>query len=241
MKHRILFLVAFLSVGLVTFATVDAATLTLQIAAMEGAQDSTVLVPIYATGVSNVGALQFDLLYDPQVLRVDTVTNGTPEGNGMVDSNSAMPGRLRIGMVTTEGIKSDGAVANVNFRIIGEPGTSSTLNIQDALAWDTPAHLEVLVNTEAGRVTVTAASPPWLTLGALVALLALGLFILLFALSRRRKPAPAYVPASTPPTQTARPTGLPERNTQGTWVCPHCKTVNTMANRFCGNCGVARA
>lgn len=237
---KFLFLLAFLGVAFLFAATAHAVALTLQVATVEGEKDSTVSVPVTATGTSNVGALQFDLLYDPQVLRADTVTRGAPEGNELVDFNASVPGHLRIGMVTTEGIKGDGTVARVNFHLTGDAGTSSLLTIENARAWDTPSHLEVLVNAQAGKVSVIAASPPWLVIGGVLGLVALAFLLLLFALTRRKKPVPAYAPATYPPTRYAPPANLPEVKTPADWSCPRCGTVSPAASRFCSMCGTAR-
>jgi hypothetical protein len=237
---QILSLLTVLGAALLSVVTVNAATMTLRVASVEGERDSVVSVPISATGVVNVGALQFDLVYDPQVLRADTVTRGTPGGNALVDFNASVPGRLRIGMVTTEGIGSDGTIANASFQLTGDAGASTSLTIENARAWDTPAHLEVLVSAEAGRVSVVAASPPWLVIGAVIGLVALAFLVLLFALTRRKKPAPAYAPASVAPPRYAPPANLPEVKTPSGWSCPRCGTANNAASRFCGMCGAAR-
>ena len=221
-------------------ATIHASAMTLRVATLDGEEGGTVQVPLQVSGATNLGALQFDVRYDPQVLQIANVTRGALAGNGLVDSNASESGKLRIGVVTTDALNGDGVIANANFKIIGRAGTNSALTIENARAWETPSHLEILVNVEAGRVNVIAASPPWLIIGAVIALLLLALFILIFALTRRRKPAPAYAPATFATAPFVPPANLPERRAAANWKCTRCGTVNSVTNHFCGNCGAAR-
>lgn len=241
MKKATIFLpLAFVCASLVWAMTASAAALTVRVATREGEGGSTVQLPIEVAGAAKVGALQFDLVYDPQVVQADTVTRGALGGNALLDFNSSVPGRLRVGIVTTDGLQGDGVLANVNFKITGRAGANSALTVENARAWETPSHLEVLVNSEAGRVSVTAGSPGWMVLGGGAAFAVLLLLLLLFALSRRRKPTPVSAPATYPAQPPARPTTLPESQAKAGWVCPRCRTVNSPTTRFCGMCGAAR-
>jgi hypothetical protein len=224
-----------LVIGLTFSASADASALTLRVATLDGNEGGPIQVPLQVNGATNVGALQFDLLYDPQVLQVDTVTGGPLAGNALVDSNSTEKGRLRIGLATTDGLKGDGVFVQANFKIIGHAGSSSSLTIENARAWETPSHLDILVTSEAGRVNVIAASPSWWLIGGVLALVVLLSLLLVVVLSRRRTPAPTVVPTRVPP-----PIDLPERRVVSAWTCSRCGTLNPASSRFCGNCGTAR-
>ncbi len=221
-------------------ATIHASAMTLRVATLDAEEGGTVQVPLNINGATNLGALQFNVRYDPQVLQIDTVTRGALVANGLVDSNASESGKLRVGVVTTDAMNGDGVIANANFKVIGRAGTSSVLTIENARAWETPSHLEILVNVQGGRVSVIAASPPWLIIGAVLGL-ALTLFlILIFMLTRRRKPAPAYAPARFAPAPFVPPANLPESRATANWKCARCGTMNSMTNHFCGNCGAGR-
>lgn len=197
-KRALLVLLALVLVsGVIRWETAGAAALTLVVGSVQGEANRSVQVPIQIKGAPNVGALQFDLVYDARVLQVDKVARGALVANALLDSNTSTPGRVRIGVVTTEGLKGDGILANVGFQVRGSAGASSALTIENARAWDVPDHFEILVNVEAGRVEVAAASPPWLLIAALVVAVVIVLFLLLLV-RRRRKSARTPMPAPPP-------------------------------------------
>lgn len=203
-------------VALIVFAqTVLAATLTLRLASVQGAPNSTIDVPINIEGAKGIGAVQFDLVYDPSILKAQSITRGPAAGdNALLESNVIQPGRMRAVYAATDGIKSDGVFATARFVVTGNSGQSSALTLESSRAWEPITHIEALVNTEAGKVTVAADYTLWLLLGAIcvVSLLLMALIVGLL-LSRRRQPAPAhYAPQDyAPPPGAPRPNNLPER------------------------------
>lgn len=215
-----------------------AATMTLTAGSVEAPAGGTVPVPIQATGAPGVGALHLELTYDAKVLQPQTVDKGTlASSNALLDSNTTQPGRIVIGLISLDAIKGDGALANVTFKVIGDAGTSSALNIENAQAWESGTHAEILVKTEPGKITVASASPSLLLYVGIGLLALLVLLLIIFLLSRRRRPAPqaaapapgyyypppppgpppsgaaAPPPANTPPPTTPprpKPTDLPK-------------------------------
>jgi hypothetical protein len=191
--QRFLIPLALLSIGLILCGVLPAlaASVTFRAASVQAQAGGTVDVPIEAVAAPNLGAVHIELVYDPKVLTPDTVSRGALAGsNALIDFNSGNPGRLLIGLVTLDAIKGDGAVATVRFKVIGDSGTSSDLTLQNSKAWESSTHAEVLVKTEAGKVTVVAGLPDWL-IPALIALVVLILLlIILFIFGRRRRPAP---------------------------------------------------
>ncbi|MBL7062023.1 MAG: hypothetical protein ISS54_04735 [Dehalococcoidia bacterium] len=53
-------------------------------------------VPVNANGASNVGSLEFELVYDPAVLEATGVEKGTLAGNAMMESSVDRP-RASVG------------------------------------------------------------------------------------------------------------------------------------------------
>ncbi|MBI4670366.1 MAG: hypothetical protein HY741_01685 [Chloroflexi bacterium] len=244
MTKRFLFGTTFLVLAFaVAITSARAASVTVQVGSAQGEKGSAVQVPIQLIGAPGIGAMHLEILYDARVLQPAGVERGALAGpNALIESNPNQAGRLIIGIITLDGIKGDGVLANVKFNLVGEPGMNSALNIENARAWETGTHFEVLVKTEPGQVNVLAASPPWLIIGAVIAAVALILLLLLFFLSRRRKPAPAPAPApvSYAPPPNISPGALPEKKSDAAWTCPRCSTANRASSRFCKTCGAAR-
>ena len=163
-----------------------AATTTFRVASVEGKSGSTVDVPIQAVGAPGLGAVQLELLYDAKVVTPDSVSPGSLTGSGaLLDSNPQTAGRLVIGLATLKSIQGDGPLLIVRFKVVGATGSSSPLTLQNSKAWESGSHAEVLVKTEAGKVTVVGGFPSWLWL--LIALLVILLLVILFLLFRRRR------------------------------------------------------
>lgn len=180
MKTRHLFRIipAVVVIGLALVWTLPtlAASVTFGVATVQANTGSTVEVPIHATGASNLGAIHLELDYDPQVLTPENVTRGKLTGskNALIDFNTAKPGRLVIGLISLDAINGDGDIALVHFKVIGQAGTSSTLTLENSKAWETATHAEVLVKTEAGKVSVGGGFPY-----LVIALLCIALLIFL--------------------------------------------------------------
>ena len=134
-----------------------AATAILRAGTVQGKAGGTVDVPLQAVSAPGLGALHMELVFDSKVLSVESVSKGSLAGsNALVDSNATVAGRVIIGLVTLDSIKGDGPVADVRFKVVGAAGTSSTLSLENGKAWESGSHAEVLVKTEAGKVTVTS-------------------------------------------------------------------------------------
>lgn len=187
--------------------------MTLTAGSAEAPAGGTVQVPIQATAAPGVGALHLELTYDAKVLQAQTVEKGTlASGNALMDSNTSEPGRIKMGLVSLDALKGDGALANVTFKVIGDAGTRSALNIENAQAWESGTHAEILVKTEAGKVTIASASPSLLLYGGIGLLALLVLLLLIFLFARRRRPAPqaaAPAPVYNYPPPPGPPSGPP--------------------------------
>jgi hypothetical protein len=166
------------------------------------------IVNVMIDGAVNVGAFQFDLIYDPAVVTVTDVALGPFVGStgraaqpvGPTIDNRA--GTLAFGAFSfgsTAGPAGTGVLATVRFRAEG-PGTSA-LGLQNVVVTDPMAEMQP-VSVEGGVVTVTA--PPVASTATMV-------------------PSPTVVPTAMPtlgstatatqiaePMATATPTGAVE-------------------------------
>ncbi len=84
-------------------------------------------VPITVRGASNLGSLQLEVGFDPQVLELKGAKAGPLARNALVNSKSSAPGKVQIGLVTTSGISGDGAVITLTFNTTGKAGSSSLI------------------------------------------------------------------------------------------------------------------
>jgi hypothetical protein len=172
--------------GVALVASLYAAAMTLRLPTVEGASGATVDVAIDVAGAEKVGALQFEVVYDPAVLTAESARAGALATDALIEVKTDRPGRLFIALVTTNSINGSGTVAIASFRVIGAPGKSTTLEPAAAQAWEGITHREVLVTPAPGRLTVTERPFPWLwiLIGVAVVLL---VAILLKRRSRTRE------------------------------------------------------
>jgi hypothetical protein len=182
----LLFIISFFCSGLISGASVTARP-----ASLEATAGSTVDLPIQVQGAAGICAMQMDVVYDATFLAPQTVKRGALLGNGLLESNTDKPGRVKIALVTLDGIKGDGTVAIVGFKVLGQKGKSSALNLENSLAWEGSTHLNVVVNVEAGRITIVdkGGLPWWIWLVAVLILLLVVLIIWRSQANKRRKSA----------------------------------------------------
>ncbi len=137
----------------------QAASVTIQVPSIEANADSEVDVPIHVTGASGIGAMQLDVLYDPSILSLETVTSGPLLGsNALLEFDSNTVGRLMMAMVTIDGMNGDDTIATVRFKVLGEEGQKSALTLENAYAWEGSTHHDIIVQTEPGQIMVTGSS-----------------------------------------------------------------------------------
>ncbi len=113
------------------------------------------VVPIAIRGAQGLGALQFELTYDPIVLEAGEVVAGPGIPGVLQESNVVSPGRLRVAMAGNEPMAGDGELTAAFA--VKAPGTSA-LGIENARAWEQANSLDMLVDVETGQF-VALASP----------------------------------------------------------------------------------
>jgi hypothetical protein len=209
-----------------------AATATFRAGRVDGPAGGVVTVPIVASASAPMSSMQGALRYDAAILAVEEVVAGPalPEG-GRADFNADEPGRLFLGFVCSPSkpaFRGEGTVLSVRFRVKGQVGQVSALELSRVRAWE-PEDAEVLVQVEPGAVTVVAARSPML-LFFVVAGVAL-LLILVVALRRRRRREPAA--------RDARPRAAPAAGATASFCTACGAKVEGPGRRFCARCGAA--
>ncbi len=91
------FKVLCLCIGLALLvAGAAAATMTVSVDSATVSAGSKAVIPVKVSGASNLGAMDLVITYDPVVLKFSGADLGEISTNGMIDSNSATPGTVKI-------------------------------------------------------------------------------------------------------------------------------------------------
>jgi len=188
--------------------------------AAKGGSGTVVNVPITLDGAAEIGALHVELTFDPAVLEPQSAAKGRlASGNSIVDSNP-QPGRLTMGLVTSEKINGPGEVLVAKFKVLGKKNAKTTLALENVKAWQGDVNrFDVKVNTTPGAFTVTGKKAfPWWIVVVIAAVVIAG-FIYMRSRSSKRAPAMATVGSGAlpgGPPQMA-PTGPPSSAAAGEW------------------------
>lgn len=198
--HRVLLTLTLL-VGVFAPPAAWSSSVTLAVGSVEGAPGSRVEVPIDVRAAQQLGALQMELVYDPDILEPLSVETGTMSQDVTVDHNIVAPGRLRIVMNASarESVSGDGTLIKAVFTVKGTNQQRCELTLEQVQAWDNtrpdaPPY-EMLVTVESGAFTVGGSSPSAGWIAALcVALVILLLVIGVVAAGKSRRAAGAHSP-----------------------------------------------
>lgn len=203
---------------------VRASNMTVRVATATGAPGKTVEVAIDAAGAPDVGALQLRLSYDAAVLTAEAVSPGSLAGGALLESNLDEPGKVAIALATTDGVRGDGTLLKVRFKVVGKSGAKSDVKLEEVKAWERGGeHFDVLVEVAHGQVSVKEAGGTNWLLFILLGLLALVIVGgVAWWMSRKKRPAPAAYSAA---------------GAAGAQFCSGCGAQLVPGARFCGVCG----
>ena len=110
----------------------------------------TIDIPVNIEGAASVGSLHFELVYDWGMLRAVEVENGTVVGDAMFEYSVDAPGRVIVGLVSSQGISGDGSVAVVTFQTRGEADMGIPLYLENIVAHDAASMSEIPATASAG-------------------------------------------------------------------------------------------
>ena len=108
-------------------------------------------LPINAETKVAIGALQLDLMYDPEVLTFKAIDNGPLATSALVESNVIAPGVLRVALAGNGEIKGNGTLLNVEFQVNSGDARTVDLSLAKARSWDHADNLEMTVETHGGE------------------------------------------------------------------------------------------
>jgi hypothetical protein len=106
--------------------------MTLRVDSRRARTGELVTVPVWLLNGSGLIDLNFNVEYDPAVVEsVGNVVRGNLLAGADFEANTARRGVVQLGLVPRSGgvAPSQGTVAQLSFRAIGEPGTRSPLRI----------------------------------------------------------------------------------------------------------------
>jgi hypothetical protein len=112
-------------------------------------EDGVLKVPIEVKQAENIGSLMIQLSYDSDVMSALEVKSSQLTTNSMIEYNTKVPGLVLIGIVDTEGVNGDGAIAEISFDIIQNTGTTLIL-IDQLEAYDVETLIDVQFVTNHG-------------------------------------------------------------------------------------------
>lgn len=120
------------------------------------AKGTTVQIPIIMRGSGEkIGNIDMALTYNPLVLEAQEAIKGSLSSGSLFDFNIMAPGKIKVSLADKNGFMGDGSVAQVVFKVVGPPGSSTSLDIIDVSAnrAEDFATLEIIPISGSFRVT----------------------------------------------------------------------------------------
>ena len=114
---------------------------------------ATVLVPVRLEEAREINSLEFNLFYNPSIAEIVNVHQGSRTSTTSFSYNAEIPGVIRFGTTAARDVNADGSAAVVEFRIIGERGSSSPITLADSAVGDSRGRLRT-INLVPGSLTV---------------------------------------------------------------------------------------
>jgi hypothetical protein len=189
-----LFFAAIMLLPLAGFVHAD--QIVLSVADETGSVDSTTDVAIEVRDPQGLGAVQFDLIYDPDIVEPEAVEAGE-DVSALVDYNIVVPGTLRVAAASNEPIEEDGTLAVVTFMVLAEGETD--LDIELAEAWEQETSYVMPIAVEGGSISATSDGLGWLlAMCGCPTLFVVVVVLLVVRWWRRRKERQKSPPAGPP-------------------------------------------
>ncbi|MDD5398800.1 MAG: cohesin domain-containing protein [Dehalococcoidia bacterium] len=129
----------------------------IKLARKSGATTGQVNVPVNANNASNLGSLEFEVVYNPDILQPVSVTKGDLADNAMLDSSFARSGRVWVAMVDSNGLSGSGSLAEITFRRVGSGQTAAVLTLENVRAYNATTLVDIMTSTTAGSLTTPPA------------------------------------------------------------------------------------
>jgi len=93
-------------------------------------------VPIQLNSSKGMGALQFELVFDPASSRFSGIENGPLLSAALVESNVVEPGRARVALVSNEPVQGAGVLLVAEFEVLVGPDGPLSFGLEAVRGWD---------------------------------------------------------------------------------------------------------
>jgi hypothetical protein len=177
------------------------------LADLQGEPGSSIEMPVRLVTTQNVGALSFNIAYNPQIIKITSCTANNASDiwgtcNPAHDADGNNPDRLRMSIVKATGFSGQLTVATVTFQIIGQVGTNSAISLDVTQVRDIKGHsLSYNIVNGSVQVMAPATTTPTMTPTATPTNLS--------------TPTPTVTATSTPALPTTPTLSFAERQTSG--------------------------
>ncbi len=115
-----------LGVALLVARSADAASVGVAVGKTQAKQGEDVTIPVSLKAASKLASMQMDLVYDPAVLEAGKIDNGALlADNCLLESNTNQSGRIRLALISKDGINGDGVLFNAHFKVRGAAGPNA--------------------------------------------------------------------------------------------------------------------
>jgi hypothetical protein len=121
-----------------------------------------VKIPVNLQNAANIASLHLELTYDSRSLSAVSITGGSSIGNAIYEYDLSNPGEVLLGLVSSQGIKTDGSLAVITFKVSTKENTVITLNLRNIVAYDATTLAEVPTFTSSGSLNTQSGNiiPP---------------------------------------------------------------------------------
>lgn len=165
---------------MLTTQSARAASVDIAVGKTQAKPGEDISIPVSLKAASKMAAMQMDLVYDPAVLEAGKIDNGPLlADNCLLESNTSQSGRIRLALISKDGINGDGVLFSSKFKVRGAAGAKCALTLENVRVWAVPKvhenmsgmqHLvDVKANTEPGEVAVISGLPRWIIPAAAIA------------------------------------------------------------------------
>lgn len=110
-------------------------------------------VPIRLLSSVGVGAVQFEIVYDPEVLRFKETKKGPLLCADSIEANLVRPGRVRVALVSEEEIKGVGVLLTAEFEVLDGPTGTTVIGLEGVRGWDSGNKLPIGVTSRSNEWT----------------------------------------------------------------------------------------
>ena len=129
---------------------------------LEALDEARVEVPIFLQGASDVGSLEFVLVFEPNTLKFVAAKPGTLASDALIETNLRSDGRVWVGIVEPTGVTGDGSIAVLSFETLEGGESESPLVLEDISSYRASTYLDSLHQPTPGHFGVDQGSlaPP---------------------------------------------------------------------------------